>query len=113
MPSASPEVEDPQPLSHEVPTVSAQLQLTVVKAVPKDTSSTSSKKKKNPAPKTKLEVKNKEFPFTFKATNENYLAFLSTILEKHGQQKYTPVTNNHRFSIKILMGKKSYVFSIT
>ncbi|KAF8957940.1 hypothetical protein BDZ97DRAFT_1628693, partial [Flammula alnicola] len=54
----------------------------------------------------KVEDKNKEFSFVFKSSKENYLAFLSALVEKHGHSKYTPVTLNRRFGIKVLVPPK-------
>ena len=62
-----------------------------------------SSKKKKAAAKTTTKTKNKEISFTFVATAPNYLLFLSSILSKHGYEKYTPVTNSHRFSVRVLV----------
>jgi hypothetical protein len=62
-----------------------------------------SSKKKKAAAKTTSKTKNKEMSFTFVATAPNYLSFLSSMLSKHGYEKYTPVTNSRRFSVRVLV----------
>lgn len=63
-------------------------------------------KGKRTAPAKKVESKNKEFLFKFDSSKENYLAFLSALLTKHGYSKYTPVTLPHCFGIKVLVPPK-------
>ena len=51
--------------------------------------------------------KNKELPFTFELSEENYL---SALLKEHIYEKYTPVKKQHHFGIKVGIGaKKAYV----
>ena len=71
------------------------------------------KKGKAAKPKVKIETKNKEMTFSFDKTAPNYLAFLSALLEKHGHDKYTPVTRRHCFAIRVLVPpKRAYVAQI-
>ena len=58
-----------------------------------------SNSKKGAKPKTQNKTKNKEFAFAFENTLENYLSFLSSMLTKHGFEKYTPVTNRRRYGL--------------
>ena len=69
--------DDQTNLSHLIAQVVVQLQYTV------DTKKGKSTMLKPKNAKKKLETKTKDFPFTFEATQANYLAFLSAILEKH------------------------------
>ena len=99
MPSESP----PPNVSYKVDTISAQLQFRAQST--KDTNKGKPKKTLG-----KLESKNKELPFTFKLSEENYLSFLSALLKEHGYEKYTPVKKQHHFGIKVGIGaKKAYV----
>ena len=94
----------PHKTSHEVETISVQLQF---RTQPANGNSKGAKKK----PVGKLETKNKEITFTFELSEENYLSFLSALLKEHGHTKYTPVTKSHRFGVKVTMGaKKAYIF---
>jgi hypothetical protein len=52
-------------------------------------------------PKEKKETKTKEFMHKFHATLESYLSLLTSILSKHGQDKYK-VSERRHFGIKIL-----------
>jgi len=89
---------------HLVAQVVVQLQYTVTADKGKGTAS------KSKATKKKVETKTKDFPFTFEATQANYLTFLSTLLEKHRHPKFTPVTTQTRFTIKaIVPPNKAYV----
>jgi len=95
----------PHKTSHEVETISVQLQF---RTQPANSNSNTAAKKKSAG---KLETKNKEISFTFELSEENYLSFLSSLLKEHGHTKYTPVTKQHRFGVKISMGaKKAYIF---
>ena len=90
--------------THLVAQVVVQLQYSVAVNKGKGTTSKSKTIKK------KLEKKTKDFPFAFEATQVNYLRFLTTLLEKHRQKKYTPVTAQTRFNIKaIVPPNKAYV----
>lgn len=81
--------------------VIVQLQYTVtVTTGTKKGKSTVSKSK---IAKKKVKTKTEDFPFTFEATQANYLAFLSALLEKHRYLKYTPVTTQTRFNIKAIV----------
>ncbi|KIM35743.1 hypothetical protein M413DRAFT_14400 [Hebeloma cylindrosporum] len=82
---------------HLVAQVVVQLQYTVTVDKGKGTAS------KSKATKKKVETKTKDFPFTFEATQANYLTFLSTLLEKHRHAKFTPVTTQTRFTIKAIV----------
>ncbi|KAF8870045.1 hypothetical protein CPB84DRAFT_1855828 [Gymnopilus junonius] len=62
--------------------------------------------KKKAVAKGALQTKNKEFPFTFESGEDNYLAFLSTILTKHGHDKLTPVVRKTRYVVKYILGGK-------
>ena len=64
---------------------------------------TNSSKKKKATAKTTSKTKNKEISFTFIATAPNYLSFLSSVLSKHGYEKYMLVTNSHHFSVHVLV----------
>jgi hypothetical protein len=83
--------------SWEVDHVSVQLTYSVIVQSGKD------KAKKS---KTKNETKNKELSFAFENTNQNYLDFLTALLKKHGQDTYTPISESHRFGIKIVVPPK-------
>jgi hypothetical protein len=52
-------------------------------------------------PKEKKEQKTKELKHLFTATPENYIAFLTAVLAKHGEEKYN-VTAKKWFSFKAL-----------
>ena len=97
--------ESPPPnTSHNVETISAQLQFHA-QASTKDTTKGKAKKALG-----KLESKNKELTFNFKFSEENYLSFLSALLKEHGYEKYTPVKKQHCFGIKVSIGaKKAYI----
>lgn len=105
---ASPTMSSPPPpskTSHEVETISVQLQF---RTQPANGNSNSKGARKKLG---KLETKNKEITFTFELSEENYLSFLSAFLKEHGHTKYTPVTKSHRFGVKVSMGaKKTYIF---
>lgn len=93
--------------SHEV---HVHVQLSFRVPVKQDKPDTTSKKPRKLAAKSKIENKNKEFDFTFERADDNYLSFLSTLLDKHGLEKYTPIVKQRRFGIKVgLAGKKVYV----
>jgi hypothetical protein len=51
-------------------------------------------------PKEKKDTKTKEFPHTFENTKENYISFLTTILVKHGEEKYN-MTEKMTYGIKV------------
>jgi len=66
---------------------------------------------KKAKPKDKKETKTKEFMHKFRATSESYLALLTAILSKHGQEKYK-VSERRRFGIKILCSPaRAYVLN--
>jgi hypothetical protein len=94
------EDEDPISTSHQVSQVIVQLQFTITE---KSKGSNSKSGVKNKTAKKKIETKNKEFPFTFETTQENYLRFLLTLLTKHCYQKYLPVTARNCFNIKAIV----------
>ena len=94
------EEEDPVTLGHQVAQVIVQLQFTVTDKSKGGTTKSGAKTK---ATKKKIETKNKEFPFTFETTQENYFWFLSILLTKHRYQKYSPVTARNRFNIKAIV----------
>jgi hypothetical protein len=52
-------------------------------------------------PKEKKETKTKELSHMFSPTAENYIAFLTSILAKHGDEKYK-LTEKRRYAIKVL-----------
>lgn len=85
--------------SWEVQNVSVQLSYSV-KLPP------AAKNKANKTTKMKTETKNKELSFTFEDISQNYVDFLTALLKKHGQDDYTPVTEKHRFGIKIIVPPK-------
>jgi hypothetical protein len=93
------EEEDPV-TSHQVAQVIVQLQFTITEKSKGGTSKSGAKSK---TAKKKIETKNKEFPFTFEMTQENYFRFLSTVLTKHSYQKYSPITARNRFNIKAIV----------
>ncbi|KIM39179.1 hypothetical protein M413DRAFT_29727 [Hebeloma cylindrosporum] len=86
---------------HLVAEVVVQLQCTVTITVDKGKGKGAASKFK--ATKKKVEMKTKDFPFTFEATQANYLTFLLTLLEKHQHPKFTPVTTQTRFTIKAIV----------
>lgn len=94
------EEEEDSISSHQVSQVIVQLQFTISE---KSKGSTSKSGAKNKTAKKKIETKNKEFPFTFKTTQENYFQFLSTLLTKHCYEKYLPITARNRFNIKAIV----------
>ncbi|KAF8064884.1 hypothetical protein FPV67DRAFT_159076 [Lyophyllum atratum] len=55
---------------------------------------------KNKKPSTRKATKNKQFNYTFEATQENYVGFLNTFLKIHHVEKYQ-ATPNHTFAFKI------------
>ena len=106
MPPSPPSSQENNPTPRHELLVSPHMQYTVLK--PKETA-----KGKKAASTKKVENKNKEFTFVFDPSKENYVAFLSALLEKHGHIKYTPVTLPRRFSIKVLVPpKKAYVLCL-
>ncbi|KAI9444439.1 hypothetical protein BJY52DRAFT_1128191 [Lactarius psammicola] len=62
--------------------------------------SSAAKGKKSKAKKMAKEVRAKEFDFIFAATNDNYILFLQTILEKHYLLQYT-VSDQSVFPCKV------------
>ncbi|KAF9033380.1 hypothetical protein BJ165DRAFT_1410441 [Panaeolus papilionaceus] len=96
--------DEPQPAPSS--TFEVEVLGTISYRTPAPPPPTTSKGKTKTASKGKLESKNKEFTFTFEANSENYLLFLSTLLEKHRYPKYTPVKVNHYFTVKIGVGPK-------
>ena len=99
-PPAEEEEEEESITSHLVSQVIVQLQFTVSE---KSKGSTSKAGAKSKPTKKKTETKNKEFPFTFEATQKNYFQFLSTLITKHCYKKYLPVTARNRFNIKAIV----------
>jgi hypothetical protein len=85
------------------PTEQLEVKKISVNATYHTVAKTDSSKKKKAAAKMTTKTKNKEMSFIFIATAPNYLLFLSSILSKHGYEKYTPVTNGHRFSVRVLV----------
>ncbi|KAF8810644.1 hypothetical protein BYT27DRAFT_7209245 [Phlegmacium glaucopus] len=79
--------------SHSVGVVQVILSFHAPKPAAKKDSSKGGKK--STAPKGKVEMKTKEISFTFEASEDNYLSFLSELLKAHSH-------NN----IKVLLGKK-------
>ena len=97
----------PSPLHSESGTsqafrVSSQVTYHVLTPVPKGSKAKAKDKK---------ETKTKEFVHKFRATPESYLLLLTTILSKHGQDKYK-VTERRRYGIKVLSSPaRAYVYN--